>query len=140
MFFLLTAKRKSEIHMDNRLFGFLLDEDIQLDIANKRLVCYRAETSEDAMFFKVVTLNDVQLRLLLLLLGSGTGAIVLKNDIMDNVWEKSEACPSNQRLWYLIKVLRNKLASIGISENFISNAHGVGYFLVGHNVAPIFVG
>jgi hypothetical protein len=37
--------------MDKRLFGFLLEEDIQLDIANKRLVCYRAETSEDAMFF-----------------------------------------------------------------------------------------
>lgn len=62
--------------MDNRLFGFLLDDDIQLDIANKRLVCYRAETSEDAMFFKVVTLNDVQLRLLLLLLGSEPGAVV----------------------------------------------------------------
>jgi DNA-binding winged helix-turn-helix (wHTH) protein len=126
--------------MDNRLFGFLLDDDIQLDIANKRLVCYRAETSEDAMFFKVVTLNEVQLRLLLLLLGSEPGAVVLKNDIMDNVWEKSDAFPSNQRLWYLIKVLRNKLASIGISESFISNAHGVGYFLDGHNVAPIFVG
>jgi DNA-binding winged helix-turn-helix (wHTH) protein len=137
---LLTAKRKSEMHMDNRLFGFLLDEDIQLDIANKRLVCYRAETSEDAMFFKVVTLNDVQLRLLLLLLGSEPGAVVLKNDILDTVWEKSDACPSNQRLWYLIKVLRNKLASIGISESFISNAHGVGYFLDGHNVSPIFVG
>lgn len=137
---MLTAKRKSEMHMDNRLFGFLLDEDIQLDIANKRLVCYRAETSEDAMFFKVVTLNDVQLRLLLLLLGSEPGAVVLKNDILDTVWEKSDACPSNQRLWYLIKVLRNKLASIGISESFISNAHGVGYFLDGHNVSPIFVG
>lgn len=126
--------------MDNRLFGFLLDDDIQLDIANKRLVCYRAETSEDAMFFKVVTLNDVQLRLLLLLLGSEPGAVVLKNDILDNVWEKSDTCPSNQRLWYLIKVLRNKLASIGISQSFISNAHGVGYFLDGHNVSPIFVG
>lgn len=126
--------------MDNRLFGFLLDDDIQLDIANKRLVCYRAETSEDAMFFKVVTLNDVQLRLLLLLLGSEPGAVVFKNDILDYVWEKSDTCPSNQRLWYLIKVLRNKLASIGISQSFISNAHGVGYFRDGHNVSPIFVG
>ncbi|AKG69218.1 DNA-binding response regulator CreB [Serratia fonticola] len=140
MFFCLRRNEKSETHMDNRLFGFLLDDDIQLDIANKRLVCYRAETSEDAMFFKVVTLNDVQLRLLLLLLGSEPGAVVLKNDILDNVWEKSDTFPSNQKLWYLIKVLRNKLASIGISESFISNAHGVGYFLDGHNVAPMFVG
>jgi DNA-binding winged helix-turn-helix (wHTH) protein len=126
--------------MESRLFGFLLDEDIQLDIANKRLVRYQAETSEDAMYFKVVTLNDVQLRLLLLLLDNEPGAVVLKNDIMKGVWEESQTYPSNQRLWYLIKVLRSKLASIGISESFISNAHGIGYFVEGHEVSPIFVG
>ena len=124
----------------SRLFGFLLDEDIQLDIVNKRLVRYQAETSEDAMYFKVVTLNDVQLRLLLLLLDNEPGAVVLKNDIMKGVWEDSQTYPSNQRLWYLIKVLRNKLVSIGISESFISSAHGIGYFLEGHEVTPIFLG
>ncbi|WP_152562776.1 MULTISPECIES: helix-turn-helix domain-containing protein [unclassified Serratia (in: enterobacteria)] len=126
--------------MESKLFGFLLDEDIQLDIANKRLVCYRAETSEDAMYFKVVTLNDIQLRLLLLLLGSEPGDVISKNDIINSIWEESLTHPSDQRLWYLIKVLRSKLASIGMSESFISNAHGVGYFLKGHEVSPIFLG
>ncbi|WP_337264090.1 MULTISPECIES: winged helix-turn-helix domain-containing protein [unclassified Serratia (in: enterobacteria)] len=126
--------------MESRLFGFLLNDDIQLDIAKKRLIRYQPETSEDAMYFKVVTLNDIQLRLLLLLLDNEPGAIVPKNDIMKSVWEESSSYPSNQRLWYLIKVLRNKLASIGISESFISNAHGVGYFVDGHEVSPIFIG
>ncbi|MFN3071817.1 transcriptional regulator [Serratia sp. J2] len=126
--------------MENRLYGFLLNEDIQLDIANKRLVRYRAETADHAMLFKVVTLNETQMRLLLLLMSNEPGAIILKNDIMEKVWKESQSSPSDQRLWYLIKALRNKLASIGISEDFISNAHGIGYFVGNHNVLPIFVG
>ncbi|WP_411569384.1 winged helix-turn-helix domain-containing protein [Serratia sp. UGAL515B_01] len=90
------------------------------------------------MYFKVVTLNDAQLRLLLLLLDNKTETVVLKNDIMDSVWRGCDEYQTNQRLWYLIKVLRNKLTSIGISENFISNAHGIGYYLKGHDVHPIF--
>lgn len=126
--------------MESRLYGFLLNEDIQLDIAHKRLVRYCAETADRAMIFKVVTLNEIQLRLLLLLLGNKPGTIILKNDIMENVWKESQSSPSDQRLWYLIKGLRNKLASIGISEDFVSNAHGIGYFVGDHNVLPIFAG
>lgn len=126
--------------MESRLYGFLLNEDIQLDITNKRLVCYRAETAENAMFFKVVTLNDVQLRLLLLLLDNEPGTIISKNDIIENVWKESQSYSSSQRLWYLIKVLRNKLASIGLPEDFISNAHGIGYFIGSYSVLPMFIG
>ncbi|AHG22867.1 hypothetical protein Z042_16145 [Chania multitudinisentens RB-25] len=126
--------------MEGKLFGFLLGRDIQLDIANKRIMHYQAETPENAMYLKVVTLNDTQLRLLLLLLTNRPGDIILKSDIMMNVWDEKEVFSSNQKLWYLIKALRKKLTSIGIDEGFISNAYGVGYFVDNQGVSPIFIG
>ncbi|AHG22800.1 hypothetical protein Z042_13900 [Chania multitudinisentens RB-25] len=127
--------------MENRLFGFLLDEGIQLDIANKRIMRYQAETPESAMYLRIVTLSDIQLRLLLLLLTNKPGDVILKNDIMMNMLSEDgkELLSSNQKLWYLMKVLRKKLSSIGMEEGFISNAYGVGYFVNAHNVSPIFI-
>ncbi len=56
--------------MENRLYGFLIDDDIQFDIANRRLLYYSDGASERTLFFKVISLNEIQTRLLIYLLAN----------------------------------------------------------------------
>lgn len=127
--------------MDSKVFGFLLSKDTQLDIPNKRILHYRAETPESSMCLKIVTLNDTQLQLLVLLLMNKPGDVISKDDIMASVFDKDgkEVFSSSQKLWYLIKSLRKKLSSIGIEDSFISSAYGTGYFINADNISPIFI-
>ncbi|MBH3321606.1 hypothetical protein I5Q06_19770 [Serratia ureilytica] len=50
--------------MERNLFGFIIDNDIQLDIANKRLVRINSLSPEKLVLFSAVTLNDAMVRLL----------------------------------------------------------------------------
>lgn len=50
--------------MERNLFGFIIDNDIQLDIANKRLVRINSLSPEKLVLFSTVTLNDAMVRLL----------------------------------------------------------------------------
>ncbi|VTR42672.1 Transcriptional regulatory protein, C terminal [Serratia fonticola] len=75
-------------------------------------------------FFKVISLNEIQTRLLIYLLANSRDAVIYKNDIMRNVWEEINLSSSSQRLWHAINELRRKLASLGLPEDFIANVHG----------------
>ncbi|WP_051916501.1 MULTISPECIES: helix-turn-helix domain-containing protein [unclassified Serratia (in: enterobacteria)] len=113
--------------MDNRLYGFLLDDVILFSISNRKLFYYIDEPSEHSMFFKAVSLNETQSRLLIFLLINSQNVVIDKNDIMKNVWDEFSLSSSNQRLWQTINELRKKLSSIGLPDDFIGNVHGVGY-------------
>ncbi|CAI1717022.1 Transcriptional regulatory protein, C terminal [Serratia fonticola] len=125
--------------MENRLYGFLIDDDIQFDIANRRLLYYSDGASERTLFFKVISLNEIQTRLLIYLLANCRDAVIYKNDIMKNVWEEINLSSSSQRLWHAINELRKKLASLGLPEDFIANVHGIGYSVDNHRVSSLFI-
>lgn len=97
--------------MENRLYGFLIDDDIQFDIANRRLLYYSDGASERTLFSRL-SLNEIQTRLLIYLLANSRDAVIYKNDIMRNVWEEINLSSSSQRLWHAINELRRKLASL----------------------------
>jgi DNA-binding winged helix-turn-helix (wHTH) protein len=125
--------------MENRLYGFLIDDDIQFDIANRRLLYYSDGAAERTLFFKVISLNEIQTRLLIYLLANCRDAVIYKNDIMKNVWEEINLSSSSQRLWHAINELRKKLASLGLSEDFIANVHGIGYCVDNHRISSLFI-
>ncbi|TQI78959.1 transcriptional regulator [Serratia fonticola] len=125
--------------MENRLYGFLIDGDIQFDIANRRLIYYSDESTEHTLFFKVISLNEIQTRLLIYLLVNGQNAIIYKNDIMKHVWDEINLSSSNQRLWHAVNELRKKLASIGLPDDFIVNIHGIGYSIDNQRVSSLFI-
>lgn len=126
--------------MNNSLFGFIIDNDIQLDIANRRLVRIYSVETERSILFGVVSLNDTMVRLLVFLLqhGQDHDNKMTKDDILKNVWEVNDRAASSQRLWQAIKELRLKLSSIGLPSDFIINVRGVGYSLGNHTVTPLF--
>ena len=125
--------------MESRLYGFLIDNDIQFDIANRRLVQFSDESAERALFFKVIYLNEIQTRLLIYFLANRLDDVIYKNDIMKNVWEEINLSSSNQRLWHTVNELRKKLLSIGLSDDFIMNVHGIGYSIDSQRVSSLFV-
>ncbi|WP_404413226.1 transcriptional regulator [Serratia aquatilis] len=79
------------------------------------------------MFFKIVSLNEIQSRLLTFLLLNRKENVINKDDILKSVWDEFSLSSSNQRLWQTINELRKKLSSIGLPADFIENVHGVGY-------------
>jgi DNA-binding winged-HTH domains len=125
--------------MDRRVYGFLLDGKIIFDIGNKKIIQYSFDEAESPMFFKVVSLNDTQSRLLRFLLINRENAIIGKTDIMQRVWDANDLASSNQRLWQSINSLRKKLSYLGMTEDFISNVHGTGYSIDKEKVLALYL-
>jgi len=127
--------------MENRLFGFLIDEETLLDITQRRLVRFTDTSSVNSMTIRVVSLNATMARLLTLLLITGSESIISKNDILINVWEGHDLSSSSQRLWHAISELKKKLSVVGISDDFILNIRDTGYFINSqYTVTSLFLG
>lgn len=125
--------------MDRNLYGFLIDNDIQLDIANRRLVRIYTEKTEKTMLFCAVMLNNITMELLVCLLDHhGKNKTLSKEELLENIWEKNNISSSSQRLWQAVKELRAKLNLVGLPDDFIINVKGVGYSSNGHVVTPLF--
>lgn len=127
--------------MENKLFGFLIDEETLLDITKRRLVRFTDTSSVNSMTIRVVSLNVTMARLLTLLLITGSESIISKNDILNNVWEGHNLSSSSQRLWHAINELRKKLSAVGISDDFILNVRDAGYSINNqYRVTSLFLG
>lgn len=124
--------------MESKLYGFLID-DILFNIANRKLMHYSDETAEHSMFFKVVSLNETQTRLLICLLSNHQSPVIDKTDLMKSVWDEFSLSSSNQRLWQTINELRKKLSAIGLPDDFIANVHGMGYSINNQNVMSLHI-
>jgi len=124
--------------MESKLYGFLID-DVLFNIANRKLMHYSDETAEHSMFFKVVSLNETQTRLLICLLSNHQSPVIDKTDLMKSVWDEFSLSSSNQRLWQTINELRKKLSAIGLPDDFIANVHGMGYSVNGQNVMSLHI-
>lgn len=125
--------------MERRIYGFLLDGKIIFDIGNKKIIQYSFDESESPMFFKVVSLNETQSRLLRYLLLNRHNTVIDKTDIMQRVWDANSLASSNQRLWQSINSLRKKLSYLGLEDEFISNVHGTGYSVDKEKVLALFL-
>lgn len=127
--------------MENKLFGFLIDEETLLDITKRRLVRFTDTSSVNSMTIRVVSLNVTMARLLTLLLITGSESIISKDDILNNVWEGHNLSSSSQRLWHAINELRKKLSAIGISDDFILNVRDAGYSINNqYTITSLFLG
>ncbi|MBH3000083.1 winged helix-turn-helix domain-containing protein [Serratia marcescens] len=125
--------------MERNLFGFIIDNDIQLDIANKRLVRINSLSPDKLVLFSAVTLNDAMMRLLVFfLLQHGNGEELSKNEILKKVWDENHYSSSSQKLWQTVKELRLRLSAIGLPHDFIVNVRGSGYTLNNPVVTPLF--
>lgn len=125
--------------MDRDLFGFIIDYDIQLDIANQRLVRLHCSAPEKNVHFSAVTLSEAMVRLLVfLLLQHGGEHGISKNEILKQVWDENNHSSSSQKLWQTVKELRIRLGVIGLPPDFIVSVRGRGYSLGNHTITPLY--
>lgn len=125
--------------MEYKSYGFLIDGNIQFNISHKKLVFFLDEDDDHSLHFRVVSLNEMQSRLLSFLLKNRKNEIINKDSIMKNVWDEFGLSSSNQRLWQEIKKLRKKLSAIGLCDDFILNVHGIGYSIDDKRVESLFI-
>jgi len=125
--------------MNDELFGFVIDNDIQFDIAKKRLMRISAESPERGMMIGAVSLNDVMARFLLCLLKNRLNDKhqVTRQSLLKDVWEDHDLVASSQQLWKTVRNLKIKLVSIGLPQDFI-NTSGIYYSIGNYTVTPLF--
>ncbi|WMT16058.1 winged helix-turn-helix domain-containing protein [Serratia fonticola] len=127
------------MYIECSLYGFLLDGDVFFNIDDKKLLRYSENDAERSVFFKAIPLNDIQVRLLIYLLENSQAAVIHKNDILENVWDEFGLLSSYQRLWQTVNEVRKKLSAMGLSDDFITNVHGIGYSIDSPKVMSLLI-
>lgn len=113
--------------MKNRIFGYLVNDDVLFEINSRKLIQYRVESPKLPLYFKVVTLSETQCRLLSFIFENREDDVIEKNEIMKYVWDNFSLSSSNQRLWQSMNDIKKLLLHFGVTNDFISNVHGSGY-------------
>ena len=72
------------------------------------------------------------------LLTHAVGEIVSDKTLQIQVWENNGLSCSSQRLWQVMKNLKNKLALVGLPDNFIIRVTGKGYMIAGEMVMELY--
>lgn len=72
-------------------------------------------------------LRPTMANLLEFLLANAVGHIVPDKTLQTQVWENNGLSCSSQRLWQVMNNLKNKLAKVGLPDNFIQRISGKGY-------------
>lgn len=128
-----------EKKMEKNIFGYIIYDSVIFEISSKNLFQYRAETSEQPFYFRSITLNETQCRLLAYLLEKSKCSIIDKNEVMMKVWDEIGQSSSNQRLWQSMNDLRKKLSFFELPSSFITNVHGVGYALESNRISVLYM-
>ncbi|EXU75628.1 MULTISPECIES: winged helix-turn-helix domain-containing protein [Erwinia] len=101
-----------------KVFGYVIEKDIQVNIVQNSVININHLNREKNP--AVVTLRKTMMRLFIYLLENADGKVIPHEDILLNVWDKYGLSSSTQRLWQVMRCLRNKLSSLGIPEDFIT--------------------
>lgn len=124
--------------MEYQLYGFLVGDEVRLDIASKRLFRFTPGWDERHLSFSAIYLNDTMLQLFVYLLIHARRQSVTKDELFKNIWEKNNLSPSSQRLWQVTSRLNKQLALIGLPDDFIKNIKGTGYIISYDKILPLY--
>lgn len=124
--------------MGYRLYGFLIGDDIQLDIESGRLFRFSPSWDEKSFSFSAISLNDTMMQLFLYLLSYARVKSVTRDELFKNIWEKNNLTPSSQRLWQVTSKLNKQLMQLGLPSDFIKNIKGKGYVINHEKILPLY--
>ncbi|GDX04310.1 hypothetical protein OH773_08685 [Buttiauxella sp. WJP83] len=123
-------------------FGFLINDNIQIDIHNRRII--KLDIEEDrkpyVLNVSVISIKDLQMMLLAYLLANGISHPVKRDDILKNVWDNRDLKSSSQILWATLKDLKSNLSRVGLGEDFIVSDKGSKYSINAMKVQALYMG
>jgi two-component SAPR family response regulator len=122
-------------------FGFLINDNIQVDIHQRRIIkLYMDEARKAfALNVSVITVKDLHMMLLAYLLTNGRKGPVKRDDILKEVWDNRNLKSSSQILWATLKELKNELSLIGLDSDFITSDRGSSYSINARKVQALYV-
>ncbi|MEZ6877185.1 hypothetical protein [Enterobacter sp. KBR-315C3_2022] len=122
-------------------YGFLINDNIQIDIHNRRII--KLDIEEDrkpyVLNVSVISIKDLQMILLAYLLANGIGHPVKRDDILKDVWDNRALKSSSQILWATLKDLKSNLSRIGLGEDFIVSDKGSKYSINALKVQALYM-
>lgn len=124
--------------MQNKLYGFLIGAEVQVDIENKRLIRITSNAKDNNCTFCVVTLKYHAMELLAYLLEFATDREVSKDEVLYHIWDVNNVRSSSQRLWLVLNELKRELEFVGIPTDFIVSSRGRGYRVNYSEISPLF--
>lgn len=123
-------------------FGFLINDNIQIDIHNRRIIKLDIEEERKpyVLNVSVISIKDLQMMLLAYLLANGRNHPVKRDDILKNVWDNRDLKSSSQILWATLKDLKSNLSRVGLGEDFIVSDKGSKYSINAMKVQALYMG
>lgn len=123
-------------------FGFLINDNIQVDIHRRRIIkLYLDEEKKSyALNVSVIAIKELQMVLLAYLLANGREHPVRREDILKAVWDNRDLKSSSQILWATLKDLKLHLSLVGLREDFITSDKGAYYSINAERVQALYVG
>lgn len=127
--------------MFSTTFGFLINDDIQVDIHHRRIIKLHMDDSRKpyALNVCVITVKEIQMMLLAYLLTHGRNNPVKRDDILRNVWDIRNLKSSSQILWATLKNLKTELNLVGLDDDFITSERGAHYSINAQRVQALYV-
>ncbi|HAT7732858.1 TPA: hypothetical protein JAX37_004779 [Enterobacter cloacae] len=115
--------------MYRNTFGFLINDNIQVDIWNRRIIKFTTLGAGRSYHLSVsiTVIKEQSMTLLAYLLSNGRNGFVKRDEILNHVWDQKNLRSSSQILWAALKELKSELVSTGLDENFIRSEKGCFY-------------
>lgn len=122
-----------------KILGYLIESNIQVNISHNILINISLLVLEKKP--NTIILRRTMMRLFIYLLENANSSVIESEEILVNVWDKHGLSSSSQRLWQVMRDLKRKLVTIGISEDFITRVEKgniMGFSINAHQVTPIY--
>lgn len=122
-----------------KIYGYMIEPDIQVNISQNRII--NITQLSDEKNAGVIKLRKTMMRLFIYLLEHADSKVIGNEEILTNVWDKYGLSSSSQRLWQVMHCLRNKLAMLGIAEDFITRTEKDrvrGFCINKERITPIY--
>ncbi|MBH3283830.1 hypothetical protein I5N59_24155 [Serratia marcescens] len=119
------------------VFGYLIDGRILFDVYSGRLLNIQRISIGSGVHSIVI--RETMSRLLAFLLSCRDRDKITAYDILFNVWDKYGLQSSNQRLWQAMQVLKSRLDTMGIPDDFIVKTDMGIYKIRGELVASLYL-
>lgn len=102
------------------MFGCLVNDELIVDFNNSRLIRIQTNKAEKSFLIGAVMVSDSVINLLrFILVDVDEETVVSKELILNNLWDKDFNSSSTQKLWMVMKELKQKLNAIGIQNELI---------------------
>lgn len=122
--------------MNQFVFGYILVQSVLFDMETGRLINIRTNLSE--YHVPCITMKRTMISLLKFLLEKRSEDCIPIDDILYYVWDKNHLQSSTQRLWQVMKALKEKLKAVGIEDDFIIRRDKHSYEIICNLITPIY--